>query len=90
MKKILILLFLTQLSFSQTIDYDTIEVRPYLLNGKEIEKELKKNLIIPDEVLESYQMINIEFVISKTGEIVSLKTNTNNDYFDHELKLNLL
>lgn len=83
-KTILILLLFTQLSFSQ-ISYDTIEVRPFLKSGKDFSKELKKALIIPDEVIETFQMINIEFVVSKTGEVISLKTNTNNDYFDREL-----
>ena len=87
MKKLIILLIFTQLSFSQTIDYDNIEFRPFLLSGKAIEKELKKSIVIPDEISEIFRMINIEFIVSKDGEVSTLKTNTNNKVFDRELFL---
>ncbi len=72
MKKILILLLFTQISFAQ-IDYNNCEIKPELLNKKDFVKEIVRGLKVE-------KTVNISFYISRDGDFFAATTSEKEYY----------
>jgi hypothetical protein len=72
MKKILISLLFTQISFAQ-IKYNDCEIRPSLKNRKDFVSEIVKSLATKESLV-------ISFYISREGEFFAILVNDKKDY----------
>lgn len=76
MKYFIILFFLSQFSFSQEIvNYNDCEIFPKLLSGKNFTREIISKLKLPDDVIDSYNNIEISFLVNQIGFAFQVESN---------------